>query len=81
MQQQQQEAKISGSSGGKEIVQEVRPALKFGFASKPVPSKVGIPCAFVTECSNHSTLLKCAEGQIIQLLEPLLFLGWVTICL
>ncbi|KAG0597754.1 hypothetical protein M758_12G019100 [Ceratodon purpureus] len=36
----QKEAKLGGSSGTMEIVQEQRPALKFGFGSKPVTSKV-----------------------------------------
>lgn len=36
----QKEAKLVGSSGAMEIVQEQRPALKFGFGSKPVASKV-----------------------------------------
>jgi hypothetical protein len=40
----QNEAKLAGSSGTMEIVQEQRPALKFGFGSKPVASKVPIFC-------------------------------------
>lgn len=38
----QKEAKSAGSSGAVEIVQEQRPALKFGFGAKPVASKVRI---------------------------------------
>lgn len=38
----QKEVKTAGSSGAIEIIQEQRPALKFGFGSKPVASKVKI---------------------------------------